>query len=48
MQDAIGIRNMYLGFAGAVPTIFGDINGDGVVDVNDYNAARQQVNTRLP
>jgi hypothetical protein len=44
----VGIRNEFLGFAGAVPTIFGDINGDGVVDVNDYNLVRQRLFTTLP
>lgn len=48
MQDAIGIRNSYLGINGAVPTLFGDINGDGVVDANDYNAARRRIGTVLP
>jgi hypothetical protein len=47
-QDAILIRNEYLAVGGASPTIFGDINGDGVVDVNDYNAVRQRIGTHLP
>ncbi len=48
MQDAIGIRNEYLGFAGAMPTVFGDINGDYAVDVNDYNLTRRLIGTVLP
>ena len=31
-----------------MPTIFGDINGDGKVDINDYNAVRQRIGTTLP
>ena len=37
-QDMVVVRNEMLGLLGAVPTIFGDINGDGKVDINDYNA----------
>ena len=47
-QDMVGIRNEWLGFAGAVPTIFGDINGDGKVDINDYNAVKKLLFTTLP
>jgi hypothetical protein len=47
MQDAIMIRNGYLGIAGAVPTIFGDIDGSGSVDVNDYNTVRRLLGTKL-
>ena len=31
-----------------MPTIFGDINGDGVVNVVDYNDVRTEVGTSLP
>ncbi len=48
MQDAILVRNEYLGFSAASPTIFGDIDGNGVVDVNDYNAIRRRLGTHLP
>jgi Bacterial Ig domain/Dockerin type I domain len=48
VQDAGLIRNEYLGIGGASPTIFGDVNGDGTVDVNDYNAARRLIGTTLP
>jgi hypothetical protein len=43
----VGIRNEVI-YAGALPMIFGDINGDGVVDLNDYAAARKYLGTRLP
>ena len=39
-QDLVGIRNEWLGIGGAKPTIFGDVNGDGKVNVADYNAER--------
>ena len=42
------IRNEYLGIGGATPTIFGDIDGNGTVDINDYNAVRRLIGTRLP
>jgi hypothetical protein len=45
-QDVVGVRNELLGFS--PPTIFGDINGDGKVDINDYNAVRARVGTTLP
>jgi Dockerin type I domain len=48
MQDAILVRNEYLGIAGAVPTLIGDVNGDGKVDVNDYNAVRKNIGLTLP
>ena len=36
-------------YATAQPyNIFADINGDGVVDVNDVNATRSRIGTRLP
>ena len=41
------IRNEIIGYAGALPTLFGDVNGDGVVDINDYTAARRLIGTRL-
>jgi hypothetical protein len=48
VQDATVIRNQILGFAGATATIFGDIDGNGVVDMNDYNASRARIGTKLP
>jgi hypothetical protein len=45
-QDVVGVRNEILGLAPM--TIFGDINGDGKVDINDYNAVRARIGTTLP
>ena len=36
------------GSTAAVPTIFGDINGDGIVNVTDYNDVRERIGTTLP
>ena len=47
-QDLAGIRNEWLGIGGAKPTIFGDMNGDGLVNVADYNAERLLIGTSLP
>ena len=47
-QDLAGIRNEWLGIGGARPTIFGDINGDGTVNVLDYNAERLLIGGVLP
>ena len=47
-QDLAGIRNEWLGIGGAKPTIFGDINGDGKVNVEDYNLERLLIGTSLP
>ena len=47
-QDLAGVRNEWLGVDGAKPTIFGDINGDGKVNVADYNAERLLIGTSLP
>jgi hypothetical protein len=47
-QDVVLVRNQIFGFTGAVPTTFGDINGDTGVDMADYNLVRQRVGTRLP
>jgi hypothetical protein len=45
VQDMVAIRNQMLGLLRAVPTLFGDINGDGKVDINDYTAVRMQIGT---
>src|SRR5262249_46672056 len=45
-QDMVGVRNELLGIIS--PTLFGDINGDGKVDINDYNAVRARIGTKLP
>ena len=48
-QDPIIVRNQYLGLGTvSVPPAFLDINGDGVIDVNDYNLVRQRSGLRLP
>ena len=45
VQDMLAIRNEMLGLLGAVPTIFGDINGDGKVAINDYTAVQKPIGT---
>src|SRR5262249_3217741 len=45
-QDLVGVRNEVLGLAPV--TILGDINGDGKVDINDYNAVHARIGTTLP
>ena len=45
---SIGVRNEILGIDGAVPTIFGDINGEGVVTFADYIDVVERLGTRLP
>jgi hypothetical protein len=47
-QDLAGIRNEWLGIDGAKPTIFGDLNGDGKVNVVDYNLERSLIGMSLP
>jgi hypothetical protein len=41
----VAIRNQMLGLLRAVPTLFGDINGDGKVDILDYTAVRKLIGT---
>jgi Dockerin type I domain len=45
-QDLVLVRNMWLGITPA--TIFGDINGAGVVNGTDYNDVRARIGTTLP
>jgi Dockerin type I domain len=45
-QDLVGVRNEMLGVTPV--TIFGDLNGDGTVDINEYTAVRQRIGTSLP
>jgi hypothetical protein len=47
-QDAVLERNAFLGFGTVIAAMIADINGDGAVDVNDYNLVRQRVGTALP
>ncbi len=49
LQDALAVRNDYLGFAPVtIPVAFLELNGDGVVDVNDYNVVRRFIGAQLP
>ena len=49
LGDAILVRNEYLSFAPvAIPVIFLDIDGNGIVDVNDYNHVRRRIGTAYP
>ncbi len=49
LQDAVFVRNEYLGFAPVtIPVTFLDVNGDGVVDVKDYNVVHSLIGTKLP
>ena len=48
IQDATIVHSAYSGFAGVIPSIFTDTNGDGVTDVSDYNAIRRRLGTQLP
>ncbi len=48
VQDLVLIRNQMPGFClGTLPTLCGDINGDGKVDINDYTAVRKLIGTHL-
>jgi hypothetical protein len=47
-QDLVLVRNEWLKIGGATATIFGDLNGDGDVDINDYNIVRAAIGTSLP
>ena len=48
-QDIALERDFYLDIPiPNLPSIFGDILGDGKVDIADYNAVRARVNTTLP
>jgi hypothetical protein len=49
-QDAVGVRNQmppYLSL-GAIPSVFADLDGSGIVDVSDYNQVRRRIGQRLP
>jgi hypothetical protein len=46
--DMVGVRNEMQGTGD--PTLMGwaDLDGDGTVDINDYNAVRRNLGKRLP
>ena len=46
--DVVGVHDEWLAINGAQTSIFGDINGDGIVDVTDYNDVRKQIGAVLP
>ena len=46
LLDFGAIRNVIVGVA--PPSVFADIDGNAVVDINDYNAVRRRVGTHLP
>lgn len=49
-QDQVLVRNACLHIAPptTIPLAFFDLNGDGVIDLTDYNLARKYTGTRLP
>ncbi len=48
-QDAVQERNAVYGFLPVtVPVIFLDVNGDGAIDVTDFNLVRQRNGKKLP
>jgi hypothetical protein len=47
-KDLTAIRNESTGKHGAMPTIFGDILGNGTVNSADYRAAKHFLGTKLP
>ncbi len=47
-KDITAIRNEWKGKHGAMPTIFGEITGDGTVKASDFKAARKFQGDRLP
>ena len=48
--DLTGVHSQMPQYLGALqtPSVWADINGDGVVDVNDYNLVKKNLNTKLP
>lgn len=50
IADALAIRNQTASFlpTGVVPSVWADLNGDGVVDINDVNLAKSRVGSQLP
>ena len=48
-RDQVIVRNAITGYGQvSVPLAFLDLDGDGVVDVKDYNLARKYAGKRLP
>ena len=49
-QDQVLVRNacLHIGPPTTIPLAFFDLNGDGVIDLTDYNLARKYTGTRLP
>jgi hypothetical protein len=49
-QDLVLVRNAFLniGPVSPIPSVFFDLNGDGVVDVLDYNIVRKFMGKKLP
>jgi hypothetical protein len=45
-QDVIAVRNMIVGLQAA--TIYGDLDGNGIADMTDYNQVRRSLGTSLP
>lgn len=48
--DLTGVHSQMPQYLGTTQTasVWADINGDGVVDVNDYNLVKKYLNTKLP
>ncbi len=47
-KDVKGVHNQFKHKGGAMPTIFGDILGDGTVDARDNKAEGRLADTKLP
>jgi hypothetical protein len=43
-SDAVIVRNYY---TTATYNVFADVNGDGIVDTNDFNEVRKRIGTHL-
>ncbi len=50
ISDALAIRNQTPGFlaAGTIPSGWADLDGNGIVDLNDINLAKARVGKKLP
>ena len=47
-QDMVGVRNQMQGTGDPSMIGWADLDGDGVVDINDYNAVRLNIGKHLP